>query len=236
MECTLVAPGYLGLSIGSTHTVDLDCQVDYWNREGPNKPFGHPLNLERLRQWLSPGRRILDLGCGSGRALGLLFESGYKNLIGFDPAPAMVAAARERFPAINFEELSSARVPLEDASVDATLLFSVLTCVPTDDGQRALVKEVRRLLRPRGIFYISDLWLQTDQRNIERYNRDEPKYGTYGVFDLPEGVTVRHHDPLWIETLMDDFDTLALDQIDVVTMNGNSAKGFQWFGAKKMNE
>ena len=216
--------------------MDLDCQVDYWNHVGPNKPFGHPLNLERLSQWLSPGSRILDLGCGYGRALGLLSESGYKNLIGFDPAPAMVAAARERFPAINFEVLNSSLIPLQEASVDAALLFSVLTCVPTDDGQRAIVKEVRRVLRPDGILYISDLWLQTDQRNLERYNRDEPKYGTYGVFDLPEGVTVRHHDPLWIETLTRDFDTLALDQINVVTMNGNSAKGFQWFGAKKRNE
>jgi SAM-dependent methyltransferase len=213
--------------------VDLDCQVDYWDRVGPTKPFGHPLNLERLRQWLSPGSRILDLGCGYGRALGLLSDSGYKNLIGFDPAPAMVAAAREHFPEIDLEVLNSSRVPLEDASVDATLLFSVLTCVPTDDGQQALVKDVCRLLRPGGIFYISDLWLQTDQRNLERYNRDELKYGTYGVFDLPEGVTVRHHDPIWIETLTQHFDTLALDQIAVVTMNGNSAKGFQWFGAKK---
>jgi SAM-dependent methyltransferase len=74
--------------------VELDCQLAYWNRVGPHKPFGHPLNFARLRQWLSPGSRILDLGCGYGRALGLLSERGYHNLIGFDPAPAMVAAAR----------------------------------------------------------------------------------------------------------------------------------------------
>ena len=212
--------------------VNLDCQVDYWNRVGPDKSFGHPLNFERLRQWLSPGSRILDLGCGYGRALGLLYECGYHNLIGFDPAPAMVALARERFPAITFEELNSPYLPLADASVDATLLFTVLTCMPTDHGQRTIVEEVGRVLQPGGLLYVSDLWLQTDERNIARYVRDEPKYGTYGVFDLPEGVTVRHHDPRWIETLTRDFDTLALDHIDVVTMNGHSAKVFQWFGFK----
>jgi len=52
--------------------MNLDCQVDYWNRVGPQKPFGHPLNFERLRELLSPDSRILDLGCGYGRALGLL--------------------------------------------------------------------------------------------------------------------------------------------------------------------
>jgi SAM-dependent methyltransferase len=210
--------------------LNLDGQFDYWNRIGPGKSFGHPVNFERLRQWLSPSSRILDLGCGYGRALGLLFDRDYHNLAGFDPAPAMVAMARERFPAITFAELTS---PPDDASVEATLLFAVLTCVPTNQGQRAIVEEVGRILEPGGLFYISDLWLQTDERNRERYIRDEPKYRTYGVFDLPEGVTVRHHDPSWIETLTQAFDTVALDHINIQTMNGHPAKGFQWFGLKR---
>jgi ubiquinone/menaquinone biosynthesis C-methylase UbiE len=165
--------------------------------------------------------------------LGLLYERGYHNLIGLDPAPAMIAVARERFPAITFDESDASHLPLQDASIDATLLFSVLTCVPTDNGQRALVKEIGRVLKPGGLLYVSDLWLQTDERNLERYVRDHDKYRTYGVFDLPEGVTVRHHDPRWIQTLTSDFKTVALDQISVVTMNGNPAKAFQWFGLKQ---
>jgi ubiquinone/menaquinone biosynthesis C-methylase UbiE len=164
--------------------------------------------------------------------LGELFNSGYRNLIGFDFSSAMIAAARGRFPDISFQVVQSLAIPLPDASVDGALLFSVLTCIPTDDGQRALIKELRRVLRPGGLLYISDLWLQTDERNLIRYARDEPKYGTYGVFDLPEGVTVRHHDPEWIQTLTSDFEMVALDHIDVVTMNGNPAKAFQWFGLK----
>ena len=61
----------------------------------------------------------------------------------------------------------------------------------------------------------------------------EQKYGTYGVFDLPEGVTVRHHDPRWIAALTTQFETVGLDDIEVVTMNGNPAKAFQWFGLKR---
>jgi SAM-dependent methyltransferase len=212
----------------------LDCQFDYWNTEGPRKSFGHPLNLRRLSQWLSPDSRILDFGCGYGRSLGELFASGYRNLIGVDFSPAMIAAARARFPEVTFQVIQSSTIPLSDASVDGTLLFSVLTCVPTDDGQRALVRELHRVLRPGGLLYISDLSLQPDERNLTRYARDKPKYGMYGVFDLPEGVTVRHHDPKWIETLTSDFELGALDQIEVVTMNGNPAKAFQWFGLKSV--
>lgn len=212
--------------------VDLDCQLDYWNTAGVQKSFGHPLNLRRVRQWLSADHLILDFGCGYGRCLGELLEEGYSNLIGLDFSPAMIAAARERFPEITFEEVQSTTIPLPDASVDGALLFSVLTCVPTDEGQRAILQELHRVLTPGGLLYISDLWLQSDERNLARYARDEQKYGTYGVFDLPEGVTVRHHDPEWIETLTRDFVKVALEDVEVLTMNGNPAKAFQWFGLK----
>lgn len=216
---------------------DLDNQLDYWNSEGTRKVFGHPLNLERVSQWLSHESRILDFGCGYGRSLGELFAAGYGNLIGLDFSPAMIAAARAQFPQIEFGVLESSStassyIALPEASVDGVLLFSVLTCVPTDEGQRALVAELHRVLRPGGLLYISDLWLQSDERNLTRYARDEAKYGKYGVFDLPEGVTVRHNDAGWISILTSDFERVALDDIEVLTMNRNPAKAFQWFGLK----
>ena len=212
---------------------DLDRQIDYWNRIGPAKPFGHPVNFDRLGQWVALDSRILDFGCGYGRVLDLLNNRGYHNVIGVDPAPAMVAAARQRFSMIEVQPLvSSPHLDLPAASVDAALLFTVLTCVPTDEGQRAVVREVGRVLRPGGLLYISDLWLQPDARNIERYVRDESKYGLYGVFELPEGVTVRHHDRRWIEVLTEDYEPAAVDDVQVRTMNGHPANGFQWFGFK----
>ena len=188
------------------------------------------MNLRRVRQWISDEGCILDFGCGYGRVLGELYKEGYDKLIGLDFSPAMIAAARAQYPEIAFEQIESLTIPLPDASVDGVLLFSVLTCIPTDEGQRELLREVNRVLNRGGLLYISDLWLQTDERNLDRYTRDEQKYGTYGVFDLPEGVTVRHHDPKWIETLTSDFTTVALDELEVVTMNGNPAQAFQWFG------
>jgi SAM-dependent methyltransferase len=210
---------------------ELDMQIDYWNVIGPTKPFAHPINLEQFSNWVGPSSRILDFGCGYGRALGILQSDGYTNLIGVDPAPAMIASAREHFPSIQFEVIHDFRnIGLPSASVDAVLLISVLMCVPTDEGQRAIVSEIARILRPRGILYISDMWLQTDERNVVRYRRDEKKYGIYGIFDLSEGVTVRHHERRWMETLLGGFEMLALDEIQVQTMNGNPATAFQWFG------
>jgi SAM-dependent methyltransferase len=213
---------------------DLDLQIEYWNRIGPCKPFAHPVNLARLKDYLDPACRILDFGCGYGRVAGFLWSHGYRNVIGVDPAPAMVAAARERFPELEFHVLDNAsHVGVPDAGVDAFLLISVLTCVPGDAGQRAIVQEATRVLSPGGLLYISDLWLQTDRRNIARYEAGRQKYGAYGVFDLPEGVTVRHHDRRWIEGLTGGYERVALDEFQLPTMNGNTAEGFQWFGRKR---
>jgi SAM-dependent methyltransferase len=222
--------------------LNLDCQLEYWNNVGPTKPFGHPVNPDRLRQYITADSKVLDYGCGYGRTLGSLRDAGYCNLLGVDPALVMIATARKRFPTIPFQQIiDPPRVDLDSDSTDAVLLFSVLTCVPSNAGQQALIEEVSRLLRPGGLLYISDLWLQTDARNIERYKRDQQKYSTYGVFDLDEGVTVRHHDARWIEILTRDYQKLAMDDLEVQTMNGHTANAFQWFGvatrpARHLNE
>src|SRR5262245_7376195 len=107
-----------------TITRNLDLQLDYWNEVGPTTPCAHPVNLERLQQWVSKGSRILDYGCGYGRALGILQANGYTDLIGGDPASGMIAAARASYPSISFGLIDKdQRASLTDASVDAVLLL-----------------------------------------------------------------------------------------------------------------
>jgi len=79
---------------------DLDQQIEYWNRVGSTKSFLHPVNLDRLSDLLAPTASIVDYGCGYGRVLKILFEHGYRNIAGFDLAPAMVEEARQRLPGV----------------------------------------------------------------------------------------------------------------------------------------
>jgi ubiquinone/menaquinone biosynthesis C-methylase UbiE len=122
-------------------------------------------------------------------------------------------------------------VPFPDGFFDAVVLFTVLTCIPGDDDQRAVVNELQRVTRPGGLLYVSDLWLQTDQRNRERYAQFE-KSSSYGVFEVSEGVAVRHHSRPWIAELLSQWEPIAETDIRVTTMNGNEAAGFQWLGRK----
>jgi SAM-dependent methyltransferase len=212
----------------------IDSQLDYWNRIGPTKTFAHPVNIEKLSRWVPPDNRILDYGCGYGRALGILQSKGYWNLIGMDPAPAMIDRASAVYPQIAFSVLNEfGNTGLPAGSIDAVLLFAVLTSVPRNEDQIAIVAEITRVLRPGGLLYISDMLLQADPRNVARYERDREKYGIYGVFDLIDGATVRHHERSWIDSLLRNYEALAFDEIEAETMNNHPAIVFQWFGLRR---
>jgi SAM-dependent methyltransferase len=116
--------------------------------------------------------------------------------------------------------------------VDAVLLFAVLTCIPDSNEQRSQLAEVYRILRPGGLLYISDLLIGHDQRNHERYERFADLYKCYGVFELPEGLLVRHHRRAWIDELTSSFRQLEFEEFSVTTMNGNVSSAFQYLGRK----
>ena len=123
-------------------------------------------------------------------------------------------------------------MPFEAHSFDAVILFALLTCIPSDKGQQAILRDAYRVLRDGSIIYASDYWLQDDKHNSLRYQASENKYKTHGVFELSDGVIVRHHDRQWIAELFSIFTTIDMIDLDVFTMNGNKAKAFQYFGRK----
>lgn len=206
---------------------DLDSQTDYWDAVAITKRFTHPLHMPWLDD-VDPSAALLDYGCGYGRVLGALEKQGFDNLSGADTSPGMIARARSLHPAIHFTVLDTPpALPRADASIDMVLLFTVLTCVPGDQAQQRLIGELSRVLKPGGRLYISDLLLQDDQRNRDRYARFAERYGTYGVFETGDGAVCRHHASDWFTSLLDGFEPVRTRRIDISTMNGHEAAGIQ---------
>jgi SAM-dependent methyltransferase len=102
--------------------------------------------------------------------------------------------------------------------------------MPLNDDQRNLLSEIRRVLCPGGLLYISDLLLNRDPRNVERYERYAQQYGIYGTFELPDGAVMRHYRKEWIEELTASFFQLEFEPFVVTTMNGNESAAFQYLG------
>jgi SAM-dependent methyltransferase len=207
-------------------------QIDYWDRVAGEKRFSHPLRAEWLARYLNSKSRILDFGCGYGRTLSELRRNGYQNVVGVDFSEAMLARCRNEVSQSTVVLSDGHSIPLQAESCDAVLLFAVLTCIPGDDEQHRQLAEVGRVLRRGGVIYVSDLLVNNDARNRERYERDAGKYKCYGVFELPEGVVVRHHSKEWIAELMRPFARLEYEPFTVTTMNGNSSAAFQYLGRK----
>ncbi|MET0415485.1 MAG: class I SAM-dependent methyltransferase [Actinoplanes sp.] len=202
--------------------------TDYWDTVGATKTFTHPLHTA----WLAGvGRtaRVLDYGCGYGRLTAQLSDLGFADVTGVDISAALIARGRRARPDLRLAVIDSPPVVDEPAgSFDLVTLFAVLTCVPGDDDQRALIAEVRRVLRPGGLLYVSDLLLQDDERHRRRYAEHFAKdEAGYGVFATGDGAVCRHHDAGHLRGLLGGFDLLDERHLEVTTMNGRRASAVQ---------
>ncbi|NUR01055.1 MAG: methyltransferase domain-containing protein [Streptomyces sp.] len=116
-------------------------------------------------------------------------DRGFSRVSGVDPSPRLVERGRSARSDLCLEVLPAPPVlPHASASVDVVLPFAVLTCVPDDAAQRALVAEPVRFLAPGGLLYVNDLLLRDDERNRDRYRAHARRFGTpYGVFTTDDG-------------------------------------------------
>ncbi len=211
--------------------MDLDSSRTYWDRVAAKKCFHHELRTEWLSAYVA-GTDILDCGCGYGRLLRELVHLGYLGAVGTDFSAAMLARCAASNPELvpRLVQADSRSLPFRNTCFDAVVVFTLLTSMPGDPEQRALIREIQRVLRPGGIVYVSDLLLNNDTRNLQRYDQFASEFGTFGVFRLPEGVVVRHHSEEWIRTLTEGFTELKYERLTVTTMNGNKSVAFQYLG------
>ncbi|MCE5315264.1 MAG: class I SAM-dependent methyltransferase [Armatimonadota bacterium] len=213
-------------------TRDIDNQVDYWNRVAQQKKFTIPFCFDRFEHYIEHRGRILDFGCGYGRICRELQNRGFSDIVGVDSSERMIERAQDVCPNVYFAVLKDKSLPFADRSFDAVIMSAVLTCVPTDEGQRSIINEVYRVTRSKGLLFVGDYVLQSDERNRQRYAQYHSVYDKFGVFELPEGAVMRHHEMSYVRSLLAGFTEIETVLIDVVTMNGHPAKAFQYIGQK----
>jgi tellurite methyltransferase len=119
---------------------------------------------------------VLDAGCGGGRNLIYFFRSGF-NTSGVDQSSEAIAQIRSLAVQLaphlqpdNFRVAAIEQMPFEDKSFDVVISSAVLHFARDEAHWRAMVQEMWRVLKPRGIFFArlaSTIGIEDKVRQIE---------------------------------------------------------------------
>jgi SAM-dependent methyltransferase len=105
----------------------------------------------RFLSWLAlpPGRRWLDVGCGTGALCAAILDHSAPGAVhGIDPSEGFLKTAARTLPAtVSLRKGSASSVPLDGASVDVVVSGLVLNFVPDAAGA---VAEMARVCIPGG--------------------------------------------------------------------------------------
>lgn len=113
--------------------------------------------LEALIRRFGGGRRLLDVGCGTGRELGYLVPRGFDGM-GIDAVPAMVEYARARVPNGRFVVGRMEELDLGERFDVVTCCGSALLQCWTNEAVLETLRRFRRHLHDGGLLLL-------DQRN-----------------------------------------------------------------------
>jgi SAM-dependent methyltransferase len=113
--------------------------------------------MSRLRELLVDGDRVLDVGCGNGRAYALLRGETF-DYVGVDNSAELVRLARERYPDLLAEWRvgSILELPFEGGDFDVVAAFAVLHHIPSRAFRLKALAEAYRVLRPGGQFMMTN--------------------------------------------------------------------------------
>ena len=124
----------------------------------------------RREQLADAAGRVLEIGFGSGLSIDCYPEHVH-DIVAVDPSSGRRRRAAPRIARsgrrVRYETMGAERLPFEDESFDT--VASAFTLCSIDDVDRALA-EVRRVLRPGGVFLFLEHGLAPD-RGVRRVQR-----------------------------------------------------------------
>jgi len=116
---------------------------------------------DRMTSGIKEGRRVLDIGCGTG-ALTLRAAARGASVRGIDINAQMLEIAKERVSAANlshlveFREMGVAELESETTESYDVVMSGLCFSELSDDEARYALKQAKRVLRPGGALLLAD--------------------------------------------------------------------------------
>ena len=133
------------------------------------------------------GRRILDVGCGSGALAKLLVDHGAFPT-GIDPSEAAIEQARRKVPTAQFLKASALDIPLPSASLDGAVFSNSLHHVP---DPRGALREAGRVVRAGSRILIIEPLAHGSFFEVLRHVEDETAVRSAAQAALADAIAER---------------------------------------------
>jgi SAM-dependent methyltransferase len=171
-------------AIHRTATDGFTITADHYVRGRPDYPPGVGDWL-REQLHLHAGKKVVDLGAGTGKFTSLLVSTG-ATVLAVEPVGQMLAKLSAALPQVEALLGSAYAIPLPDASVDAVVCAQAFHWFATAEA----LAEIHRVLKPSG--QLGLVWNLRDERVgwVARLNR---------IVDDAEGDTPRYYTGAWRE-------------------------------------
>ena len=121
------------------------------------------------------GASVLELGCGKAehtRTIARAHPRAHILAAEVDRLQHAKNLSSEPLPNLRFADFGAQAIPLEDSSLDVVMMFKSLHHVPLSLQDQAL-REIHRVLAPRGLLYVSEPVFAGPYNEIVRVFNDE---------------------------------------------------------------
>lgn len=128
---------------------------------------GFTWDIEQLAEYVLPGEKILDLGCGDGRLL-KIFKDKEIDYVGVDSSEKLIEIANRNYPKLKFQVADALNLPFPNNYFGKIFSIRVLHHFPSKEFRYQFLKEARRVLRPEGLLILTvwNVWGCRDKRNL----------------------------------------------------------------------
>lgn len=124
----------------------------YWEKFGLYANETHQQFLQEFIKLLPQNSVVLDAASGAGRYLPFLLEEGY-TIIATDQSDGMLARAKEKFPAVQFEKVGLQEISYQQL-FDGAICMDAMEHVSPEDWPLVL-SNFHRALKPQGYLYFT---------------------------------------------------------------------------------
>jgi ubiquinone/menaquinone biosynthesis C-methylase UbiE len=187
--------------------------------------------LKRHKLTHLAGRRILEVGCGSGDLLRRFLEYGAfpTNLSGIDLMAHRIELARSLHPGIDWQVGSAHQLPYPDDSFDLVMSFALFSSILSESLRQEIAEEMWRVRKPGGLILLHDFMYPNPRnpavRGISRQRIRQLFNRPGAAFDFrrivlapPISRTVAAH-AYWLASALEQFKIVNTHTIGVISLD-----------------